>query len=355
MNLECQSAADFKRFRNRFDEGGSIKMERVLLIATGGTIAMRKDEAGKVVPAVSGHELIESLPELSQEADWEICDFSNVASCNIDPKHMRTLAMEVERHFLLDPLLKGIIITHGTDTLEETAYFLDVAIKDPRPVILTASQRDASESDSDGPRNLHNAMRIALDSRAFNRGVVIALNEEIHAARDVRKLHTSHVDAFNSGDIGALGSIDTGEVIWHRKAEQTVKLGVPKTLAKVAICKAYTGMPPNIIRAMVQDKTDALIIEAFGRGNLPPQLIQEISDIVANDIPVIITSRCLFGRTAPIYGYPGGGADLERVGAWFSADLSTEKVRLFLSIALGQGMDKKELRKMLVNGAVNIF
>ena len=225
---------------------------------------------------------------------------------------------------------------------------------DPRPVILTASQRDASESDSDGPRNLHNAMRIALDPRAVNRGVVIALNEEIHAARDVRKLHTSHVDAFHSGDMGALGSIDTGEVLWHRKAERTIKLGVPKTLAKIGICKAYTGMPASTLRAMVQDETGALVIEAFGRGNLPPQLMKEISDIVANGIPVIITSRCLFGRTAPVYGYPGGGADLERVGAWFSADLSTEKVRLFLSIALGQGMDKKELRKILANGAVNI-
>jgi len=329
-------------------------MERVLLIATGGTIAMGKNDAGKVVPAVTGLELIKSLPELSQEADWEICDFSNVASCNIDPKHMRALAMEVERHFLIDPLLKGVIITHGTDTLEETAYFLDVTIRDPRPVILTASQRDASESDSDGPRNLHNAMRIALDPRALNRGVVIALNEEIHAARDVRKLHTSHVDAFNSGDIGALGSIDTGEVIWHRKAEFTVKLGVPMTLANVAICKAYTGMSANTLRALIQDETEALVIEAFGRGNLPPQLMEGISDIIASGVPVVITSRCLFGRTAPVYGYPGGGAELERVGAWFSADLSTEKVRLFLSIALGQGMDKRELRKLLVNGAVNI-
>ena len=316
---------------------------------------MRKDEAGKVIPAVSGHELIESLPGLSQQADWTICDFSNVASCNIDPLHMNKLALEVERNFLLDPFLRGIVITHGTDTLEETAYFLDVALKDPRPVILTASQRDASESDSDGPRNLHNAMRIALDPRAVNRGVVIALNEKIHAARDVRKLHTSNIDAFHSGDIGALGSIDTGEVIWHRKAEQTFKLGVPQRLAKVGICKVYTGMSPNIIRALVQDQTEGLVIEAFGRGNLPPQLVKEISDLVATGIPVVITSRCLFGRTASVYGYPGGGADLERVGAWFAADLSTEKVRLFLSIALGQGVDKMELKNMLVNGAVNFL
>lgn len=314
---------------------------------------MSKDEAGKVVPAVSGLELVESLDDLSKVADWEICDFSNVASCNIDPLQMRSLASEVEGHFLLDPLIKGIIITHGTDTLEETAYFLDVVIKDPRPVILTASQRDASESDSDGPRNLLNAMRIALDPRALHRGVVITMNEEIYAAQDVRKLHTSHVNAFDSGDIGALGSIDTGEVIWHRKLESTVKLGVPKSLANVTICKAFTGMSPEILR-IAQNKSDAVVIEAFGRGNLPPQLMEVISQLVNKGIPVVITSRCLFGRTAPVYGYPGGGADLERVGAWFSAHLSTEKVRLFLSIALGHGMDKEELKKILANGAVYI-
>lgn len=324
----------------------------MLLIATGGTIAMRKDEMGKVVPNTYGLEFIESLPGLYEVVDWKIIDFSNVASCNIDPMNMRSLAIEVEQYLLLDPLLKGVIITHGTDTLEETAYFLDVVIKDPRPVILTASQRDASESDSDGPRNLLNAMRIALDPLALHRGVVIALNEEIHAARDVRKLHTSRVDAFDSGDIGALGSIDNGEVIWHRKLEPTVKLGVPINLANVTICKAFTGMSPEILR--IAHNADALVIEAFGRGNLPPQLIQEISDLVIKGIPVVITSRCLFDRTAPVYGYPGGGADLERVGAWFSAHLSTEKVRLFLSIALGQGIDKKELRKILSNGAINI-
>lgn len=331
-----------------------MKKEKVLIIATGGTIAMRKDETGKLVPAVSALELVESLPSLLKMADWEICDFSNVASCNIDPKHMRSLAVEVERYFLVDPLLKGIIITHGTDTLEETAYFLDVVIRDPRPVILTASQRDASERDSDGPRNLYNAMRIALDPRALHRGVMITLNEEIHAARDVRKLHTSHVNAFDSGDIGALGSIDAGEVIWHRKLEPTVKLRVPKSLANVTICKAFTGMSPDILK-MVQNSAEALVIEAFGRGNLPPQLMQEISQMITKGIPVVITSRCLFGRTSPVYGYPGGGADLERVGAWFSAHLSTEKVRLFLSIALGQGMDKKELRKILVNGGIIVL
>ncbi|AFM42078.1 L-asparaginase/GlutRNAGln amidotransferase subunit D [Desulfosporosinus acidiphilus SJ4] len=328
-------------------------MEKVLLIATGGTIAMRKDKAGKAVPAVSGHELLESIPELTRHAKWDVCDFSNVASCNMDLNQMKRLASVIEEWLSKDSSLRGIVVTHGTDTLEETAYFLDITIKDPRPIILTASQRDASEADSDGPRNLTNAMRIALDPRAVGRGVVIALNEQIHAARDVRKLHTNHVDAFNSGEKGDLGTIDTGEVIWHRMPEKTIKLGVPQNLADVAICKVYTGMPNNILRSITQEKTGALVIEAFGRGNLPPHLVPEIAEIVERGIPVVITSRCLFGRTSPVYGYPGGGADLERIGAWFASDLSTEKVRLFLSIALGQRVSKKIIKEMLLTGAVS--
>jgi L-asparaginase len=330
---------------------GDEKLEKVQLIATGGTIAMRKDQSGKAVPAVSGNDLLESLPSLRKEADWNIIDFSNVASCNIKPDRMSELSKVVNKSFE-DPQLKGIIITHGTDTLEETAFFLDLTVKDQRPVILTASQRDASESDSDGPRNLRNSMLVALNSHAIGRGVVIALNEEIHAARDVRKLHTSHVDAFSSGELGSLGSVDNEEVIWHRKPEPAMKFSIPERLAQVIICKAFTGMSPKMLECMVDQNVEGLVIEAFGRGNLPPEVVPVIRRITDRGIPVVITSRCLFGRTAPAYGYPGGGADLERNRAFFASDLSTEKVRLLLSIALGQGIPLSTLKEVLGRGGV---
>lgn len=312
---------------------------------------MRKDQWGKAVPAVSGHDLLESLPNLQKEADWNVIDFSNVASCNMKPERMSELSQVVNQSFQ-DPLLKGIIITHGTDTLEETAYFLELTVKDSRPVILTASQRDASESDSDGPRNLRNSMLIALDSLATGRGVVIALNEEIHAARDVRKLHTSHVDAFSSGELGSLGNIDNEDVLWHRKPEPSVKFNVPKRLAKIIVCKAFTGMEGSVLENMVDSTVEGVVIEAFGRGNLPPEVVPEIRRITQRGTPVVITSRCLFGRTSPAYGYPGGGADLERQGAFFAADLSTEKVRILLSIALGQGIQLPVLKNILSHGGV---
>ncbi|AGA69583.1 L-asparaginase/GlutRNAGln amidotransferase subunit D [Desulfitobacterium dichloroeliminans LMG P-21439] len=326
-------------------------MKKVKLIATGGTIAMLKDPGGKTVPAVTGHDLLESIPELQKDASWDVVEFSNVASCNFDPERMLQLAKVVNESFA-DPDCKGIIITHGTDTLEETAYFLDLTVKDTRPVILTASQRDASERDSDGPRNLHNSLRIALDSRAKERGVLIALNEEIHAARDVRKLHTSHVDAFSSGELGSLGSIDNEDVLWHRKPEPSVKFDLPPSLAKVIICKAFTGMNDRLLDCMVDSQVEGVVIEAFGRGNLPPEVVPALKRITARNIPTVVTSRCLFGRTAPIYGYPGGGANLQEHGALFAGDLSTEKVRLLLSIALRSGITLDHLREILSSGGV---
>lgn len=326
-------------------------MQKIKLIATGGTIAMRKDSFGKTVPAVTGHDLLESIPELQESAFWDVEEFSNLASCNFNPERMLQLARRVKEAFA-DPDCMGIIITHGTDTLEETAYFLELTVKDSRPVILTASQRDASERDSDGPRNLHNSMRIAMDPHAKERGVLIALNEEIHAARDVRKLHTSHVDAFSSGEVGSLGSIDHDEVLWHRKPEPSVKFDLPEKLAKVMICKGYTGMDGRMLECMVDAQVEGIVIEAFGRGNLPPEVVPSIGKITAENIPVVITSRCLFGRTAPVYGYPGGGAELQRRGALFAGDLSTEKVRLLLSIALGQNVSHTRLKEILNRGGV---
>ena len=321
-------------------------MGKIQLIATGGTIAMSKDANGKSVPAFSGNDLLSNLPGLHQEIQLQVLNFSNVASCNMSPERMLALGMEVE-NILKDPELCGIVITHGTDTLEETAYFLNLIINDSRPIIFTAAQRDASEGDSDGPRNLRNAILIALNKQAIGRDVLVCFNEEIFAARDVRKLHTSQVDAFSSGKYGILGSIEDNSVIWHKRPQSTIKLGTPTVLANIHICKAYTGMSDTSLKFIEETDTDGLVIEAFGKGNIPPNVVPYIKQTVSKGVPVVITSRCLFGNTTPTYGYPGGGADLERVGAWFAQDLSTEKVRLLMSVALGLGLSKETLREII--------
>lgn len=320
------------------------------LITTGGTIAMRKDAFGKAIPALNGEDLLGTLPSLRESAQWEVKHFSNFASCNMTPTAMSHLARMVNKLFA-DPEIAGVIITHGTDTLEETAYFLDTVLTDPRPVVLTAAQRDASEPDSDGPRNLWQAMLVAQDPSAQGRGVVVVLNSEIHAARDVRKLHTSQVNAFTSGNLGILGSIDSDRVYWRRQPPRRTKLALPDRLAEVALAKVYTGMPVAVLELLMHS-AEALVLEAFGRGNVPPLLVPVLVKAIQQGIPVVITSRCLFGRTAPAYGYPGGGADLESIGAWFAEDLSSEKTRLFLAMALGLGLPLPEIRQHLASSTL---
>lgn len=327
-------------------------MSKIQLIATGGTIAMSKDKHGKSIPAFTGSDLLSNLPTSHQEIQWGILNFSNVASCNMSPVSMLALS-EAVQDLLKDPELKGVIITHGTDTLEETAYFLDLIIADPRPIIFTAAQRDASENDTDGPRNLRNAMLIALNDQANGRGVLICFNEEIFAARDVRKLHTSQVNAFSSGSYGALGFIDGNKVIWNRKPVPTIKLRTPQFLANIHISKIYTGMTTKSLQFLEEEDIDGLVLEAFGRGNIPPHAVPSVERIISKGIPVVITSRCLFGNTAPVYGYPGGGADLERIGVWFAQDLSTEKVRLLMSVALGSGLSKAELKNLICQRGIH--
>ncbi|KLU61214.1 putative L-asparaginase [Peptococcaceae bacterium CEB3] len=306
---------------------------------------MRKDTSGKSVPALNGEHLLDTQPKLAASAQWEIRNFSNFASCNMTPAGMKSLALAVNELFS-DPAISGIVITHGTDTLEETAYFLDTVLTDPRPIVLTAAQRDSSEADSDGPRNLLEAMLVALDPSARERGTLVVLNSEIHAARDVRKLHTSQVNAFTSGAAGSLGTIDLNRVYWHRPPSRTPKLTLPDRLANIALVKIFTDMPVSILEAFLAS-AEGLVLEAFGRGNIPPELVPALAEAVQRGLPVVITSRCLFGRTAPAYGYPGGGADLERTGAWFAGDLSSEKVRLFLALALGLRLPLPEIKRLL--------
>jgi L-asparaginase len=186
------------------------------LIATGGTIAMKIDPVKKApVPAISGEDLVATVPEVANFARVEVKNVSNVPSDYMDPPRWIALTKEVAG--ALDrPEVAGVIVSHGTDTLEETAYWLDLTVGSDKPVILIGAQRNASEKDFDGPRNLLNAVRICVDRQSRGMGSMIALNNQINAARDVTKTHTSDVETFKSGDFGFLGAVDFDRVIFAR-------------------------------------------------------------------------------------------------------------------------------------------
>src|SRR5204863_423161 len=188
----------------------------VRLIATGGTIAMKIDPVKKApVPAISGEDLVGTVPEIAQVARIEVENLSNVPSDYMDPDRWVQLQKSVAQA-LARPEVAGVVVSHGTDTLEETAWFLDLTVDGPKPVVLIGAQRNASERDFDGPRNLLNAARICTDPGARGKGAMIALNNNINAARDAVKTHTSDVETFKSGDLGLLGIADYDRVVWYR-------------------------------------------------------------------------------------------------------------------------------------------
>ncbi len=178
------------------------------LIATGGTIAMKIDPVKQApVPAISGEDLLATVPDVAKHARVEVKNVSNVPSDYMDPPRWIALTKEVAAA-LERPEVAGVVVSHGTDTLEETAWWLDLTVNSDKPIILIGAQRNASEKDFDGPRNLLNAVRICVDTQSRGKGAMIALNDQINAARDVTKTHTSSVETFKSGDFGFLGVID---------------------------------------------------------------------------------------------------------------------------------------------------
>jgi L-asparaginase len=185
----------------------------VVSIATGGTIAMKIDPVMHApVPAISGDDLLATVPEVSKYATVEVKNVSNIPSDYMDPVRWTGLTRDVTTA-LARPEVAGVIISHGTDTLEETAYWLDLTVDSEKPVVLIGAQRNASESDFDGPRNLLNAVRIAIDPQSKRKGALLAMNSQINSAREVTKTHTSSVETFKSGDFGFLGEVDFDRIV----------------------------------------------------------------------------------------------------------------------------------------------
>jgi L-asparaginase len=188
----------------------------VRLIATGGTIAMKSDPVKKApVPAISGEDLLATVPDISKYATVEVENLSNVPSDYMDAERWVGLQKAVNAA-LTRPEVAGVVVSHGTDTLEETAYFLDLTVRSEKSIVLIGAQRSASEHDFDGPRNLLNAVRICVSPEAKNMGAMICLNNQINAARNVTKMHTSSVETFNFGDFGFIGYADNDRVIFYR-------------------------------------------------------------------------------------------------------------------------------------------
>lgn len=320
---------------------------RIVVVSTGGTIAMRPDPAtGKLVPAVSGEELVEMLRSGRGEhavgvPALELDDFAHVPSFDMHGELALGLARRAREHAFAGA--DGIVVTHGTDTMEESAYMIDRLLPlDHPPVVLTGAQRSAAEPDSDGPRNLRDAIRVASEPAARGRGPLVAFAGELHAAREVRKVHTSALAAFGSPGYGRIGTVDGERVVFQRSPERSPPLPDPTgPLPTVDLIRLYAGSDARFLRTSVASGARAIVLEGTGRGNVNERVLEGVREAVEAGVAVVVASRCVAGRVEPAYGR-GGGKDLAEAGTLFAGDLAGPKVRVLLQLALASGLDAGE-------------
>jgi L-asparaginase len=306
------------------------------------------------VPATSGEDLVATVPEIAKVARIEVQNISNVPSDYMDPERWVGLTAAVQAA-LARPEVAGVVVSHGTDTLEETAWFLDLVVANPKPIVLIGAQRNASERDFDGPRNLLNAARIAVSPDARGKGAMIALNDSINAAREVTKFHTSGVHTFQSGDFGFLGVADADRVIFYRSplrrqhvplVQRTDAQGKPAPLPRVDIVSMYGGADGALVRAAVAAGARGIVIQALGWGNMNIAMYEAVAETIKKGIPVVISTRVPTGRVLPVYGFQGGGKTTKDLGAVFADDLSPQKARILLMLALQTTSDPAQLQRV---------
>ncbi len=307
---------------------------------------MRIDENTKAaVPFYSAKELLEKIPGAQNLANISIYEFGNYPGPHMTPELMLELSKKINR-FVVQQEVDGIIVTHGTDTLEETAYFLDLTVKTEIPIVVIGAMKTSSEPDWDGPGNLLDAIRICNTENSKGLGVLVCLNGEINAASEVTKTHTENMETFRSLDFGSLGFVEKGKVVFNRLPRKLETYETDKIDSNVDLIKVYAGMNEKFFKLSADSGVHGVVVEAMGVGNVPPPAFGGIKYIVEKNIPVVLVSRCPAGETLDIYGYPGAGKWLKKMGVIFSDYLNGQKARIKMMICLGKTTGLNELRKM---------
>lgn len=328
----------------------------VRVVATGGTIASRApspEQLSGYSVALTGEELVQAVPALADVAEVTVEQFSNVGSTGISPEMWVRLSQRVG--VLLSEgvdgrPVDGVVVTHGTDALEETAYFLTLTVRSPKPVVVVGAMRPASAISADGPLNLLNAVRVAAHPEARERGTLVVLNQEIHAAREVTKGHTLKVETFASRGRGTVGTVDPDDVVFYRRAERRhstaseFDLGGfdPAELPRVDVVYAYNGADGTAVEAFVAAGAGGIVLAGSGAGAAPPGVWEALREAAGSGVVVVRSSRTGAGRVP-------GGWDPERsdgLPVLSADDLSPQKARILLMLGLTRTSDPAELERL---------
>lgn len=317
-------------------------LPRVQVIATGGTIAGRATGG-----QLTGAQLVEAVPEIGEVARVEVEEFSRVGSSAMTPDHWLRLSRRINELFASDPDLAGVVVTHGTDTMEETGYFLHLTVDSERPVVMVGSMRNSSAVSADGPANLLSAVRVATHRDARGKGVLVVLNDEIHSARDVRKTDNNRVDTFVSAEWGALGVVDADRIVFRREiatrhTTRSELRPVPSVeeLPSVPIVADFAGNDGSVLRAWLSEGVDAIVVQAFGGGRASPEMRRAVAEAAAAGVPVLLASRVPEGRVLST----AGSAE---AGTLVAGDLPPHKARVLLMLALLEDRDAERLQRIL--------
>jgi L-asparaginase len=314
----------------------------IVLVFTGGTISMRFDAtAGGAIPALAGKDILALVPQLSEIADLEIDEFGAFPGPHMTIERMWELRERIERHIGRRDV-EGVVVTHGTDSLEESAYLASRSLRTDKPIVFTGAMRTSSDLGWDGPANLGAAVRVAASGEAKRCGVLVVMNDRVYAGLDVTKAHTHMLDAFESPGLGPLGVVDDGKVIFRRSVPLADVVDAPRLGGPVDIVYAYAGADARLLDASRQDGK-GVVIGAMGRGNVPPAMVPGIERWLEEDKPVVVASRAPRGRVGPTYGYPGGARRLHDLGVILAGNRRPQQARIDLMLALGAGLQAREV------------
>ena len=327
----------------------SIK-KKVAVVFTGGTISMTIDpELGAAIPSLSGEEILSLATNINKVATIEGHNFDEIPSPHMTFEKLMELKQYIN-NLLEREEICGVVVTHGTDSLEETAYFLDLVINNDKPIVVTGAMRSSSELGYDGSSNLSAAVCTAISDSAVGKGVLVAMNNEILLASEVTKTDTLSLNTFQSPAHGPLGIIDCNQLLLLKDASKKTFIDTDKYEPKVALFKSGLDMNGDLIRFAADNGYKGIVIEGMGRGNIPPEMFRGLEYAREKGVKVVLVSRCLTGRVYDSYGYLGSGRDLKNIGCIFGGDLPGQKARIKLMLALGKTNDSEEIKDYFEKG-----
>ena len=308
-------------------------VQKVVLITTGGTIASKRNEFNKLESGkMSGDEIL-ALCDLDNDIEIELIDLFQLPSMHMTFENLNRLN-EVIHEQLQDENVLGIVITHGTDSLEETAYFLDLTINDNRPIIVTGSQKSSEDVGTDVYSNLRNSILVAASKQAKNIGTCVVFNEKIFHAKYVKKSHSSSINGFGTIGYGMLGYIDNDEVIIYQKPANTEYYVIKQKYPTVELIYSYLGASSTILDFLLETDVEGIVLVGAGRGQVSPKMVESIEKMCEKGIKVVLTTSTEEGRVFATYEYYGIANNLQKMGVIMGGDFDPKKARIKLMLML---------------------